>query len=95
MKTYKSYVLVPPTIQALMSGACAAFASGDTVTLKYTDGTSETAECPEEAELIRNHAKYQAGNIPFNKAGCAAPKEPNFFSIVSAVQSKRISTLNA
>jgi hypothetical protein len=75
-----AYMLAASGIESIMSGAVAAFASGDSVTLKYSDGSSERADCPEQAALIRNYAK---GN------GDA----PNFFAIVSAVQSKRAPAL--
>lgn len=88
MKTPKSYVLVPLVIQSLMSGCVAAFASGDDIVLKYTDGTSERATCPEEAAMIRNYSLYQNGKLK----DCA---EPNFFNIVSAVQAKRPATVSA
>ena len=74
---HRSYMLQASGIESAMSGAVAAFAAGDSITLKYSDGTSETAECPAEAEAIRNYAKDSRCTVPV------------FFSIVSAVQSKR------
>lgn len=74
---HKSYMLAAGRMESIMSGCTAAFAAGDSVTLKYSDGSSETAECAETAEAIRNYAK---------DSRCDAP---NFFSVVSAVQSKR------
>lgn len=73
----RSYMLAASGLESIMSGVCAAFAAGDSVTLKYSDGSSETADCAEQAEAIRNYAK---------DSRCEAPA---FFSIVSAVQSKR------
>lgn len=77
-KDSRSYMLAAPFIESVMSGAVAAFAAGDSVTLKYSDGSSESADCPEQAAAIRNYAK---------DSRCDAP---NFFAIVSAVQSKRV-----
>jgi hypothetical protein len=76
-KAHKSYMLSASNIEAAMSGAIAAFASGDSVVLKYSDGSSERAELPEQAAEIRAYAKDTRGTAP------------NFFAIVSAVQSKR------
>jgi hypothetical protein len=76
-RNHKSYMLAASAIESVMSGACAAFASGDSVTLKYSDGSSESADCPEQAAAIRNYAK---------DSRCDAP---SFFAVVSAVQAKR------
>jgi hypothetical protein len=77
VRAHKSYMLAASGIEAIMSGACAAFAAGDSVTLKYQDGSSESAECPEQAAAIRNYAQ---------DSRCSPP---SFFAVVSAVQACR------
>jgi hypothetical protein len=43
MMTSKQQVIVPPTIQVMMTGACFAKVRGTRVELHYTDGSIESA----------------------------------------------------
>lgn len=77
----------PPRIQSMMTGVSYVIFdrhNGNTATAVYVDGTQEISEInPAIVQHVRNYADYQEGN------GKALEVDPDFFEIVSEIQSKR------
>ena len=87
MKTQRAIpVLICSNVEAMMHGVYRFALNGRECMAFYTDGTRESAEIPEVlAKSFRDYHAYLCEGGP----ACDAP---NSFSLVSAIQSKRVST---
>lgn len=75
--------LYPSNAQSLLHGVYCFHLEGDSLTLIYTDGETETARIgKDDADAFHAYAAYQQGEG-------AKVEEPNAFSLVSAVQEQR------
>lgn len=80
----KTIALVPPFAVSLMTGVSFAQFTGNHCTLRYSDGTTETARITAEMrQRVRAYHRYQSENGP-------EVEEPSFFDIVSQVQGARV-----
>ena len=77
--------LICSNVEAMMHGVSRFTLRGRHCTAIYSDGSKETAEIPEAlAKPFADYVAYQMGDI---NTPCDAP---NSFSLVAAIQSKRI-----
>ena len=80
----KTIALVPPFAVSMMTGVAFAQFTGNHCTLRYSDGTTETARITAEMrQRVRAYHRYQSENGP-------EAEEPSFFDIVSQVQEARV-----